>query len=413
MGSWHRAAVLPARPTVGLKVRRAIADKRTKAGAASPWKRPKNAVSSGKVFWQQTTQGYRIFASMKTAVEPTPVAVTPSSQRLPRRRRSRWRKNASRYVGYAFLRTAHAIVSRLPLRLGLFIGRLCAFGAYFCMRGARRHAYDSLYRVYGNEFSEAEIRRQVRQVFRNTIATAIEWVILRRWSNERLRAQYPEAIEVIENVRDSYRATGRGVIGLTAHFGNWEVLSLLFSRFAPGLLVPVAKRAYFGKYQEFLHRLRTEDGVEVIYNDESPRRLIRALRQGHTLGLLPDQDLRTNSGVFVEFFGKPAYTVTFPVELARRLNVPMAFCSLVREGSAASVNGFRCIFADTFEAPRTDDEEADLLRGTQHWTTILEDNIRRYPTQWIWIYPRWRSTPEKPRVHDRSRVRQAATADSA
>lgn len=311
-----------------------------------------------------------------------------------KRRRSRFLKTVSRYGGYAGVRVGHFILSRLPLRLGLLLSSVVGNIAYVFARKARRNAYESLSRVYGNEFSDREIRRQVKDVFRHTVATAAEFCILRRWSNERLEARFPNVVAGIKQIDRDVKESGCGVVGLTAHFGNWEVLSLFYSRFAPGLLVPVAKRAYFEKYQEFIHSLRTADGLDVIYSDESPRRQIRAVRDGHLLGLLPDQNLRTNSGVFVEFFGKPAYTVTFPVVLARKLGVKMVFNCLVRENG-----GFRFMYSGLFDVPRTENEERDVLVGTQQWTALLEDSIRKYPTQWSWIYPRWKNTPDRPRYH--------------
>ncbi len=324
--------------------------------------------------------------------------IKPQSEALPRRKPKRKRNRAlkisSRYAGYCCLRLAHFLLSRLPLPLGLAVSRVGGYLAYLVAREARRCGVESLTRVYGNEFSENEIRQQVKEVFQHTAATAAEFCILRRWSNEKLQAKYPEVVAAVQQTERDVRASGSGVVGLTAHFGNWEVLSLFHSRFAPGLLVPVAKRAYFSKYHDFIHRLRTADGLEVIYNDESPRKLIRAIHDGKLLGLLPDQNLRTNGGVFVEFFGKPAYTVTFPVVLARKLGVKMFFSCLVREGGS-----FRLMHSGLFDTPRTGNQERDVLEGTQRWTSLLEDSIREFPTQWSWIYPRWRSTPDHPRFH--------------
>jgi lauroyl/myristoyl acyltransferase len=88
------------------------------------------------------------------------------------------------------------------------------------------------------------------------------------------------------------------------------------------------------------------------------------------------------------------------VALARKLNVPMVFAFLVREGGSLRrrTHRFQLIRSELFDVPRTEDEKMDLLRGTQEWTSRLEDVIRRYPEQWCWTYPRWRSTPERPRL---------------
>ena len=204
------------------------------------------------------------------------------------------------------------------------------------------------------------------------------------------------------------KATGSGVVGLTAHFGNWELLLFFCGHFTPGLLVGIAKRAKFERTHEFLHSLRSTNGIDIVYTDESPRKLIRALRNGKLLGFLPDQDLRTNKGVFVDFFGKPAYTVTMPVRLAFQVGAKMLLCGLVRQGKS-----FRFFYHLPFDIPRSADEDADVARVTQHWSHLLEAEIRKLPEQWLWFDPRWRTPLERPRRHFRRRKKRAGEAVDA
>jgi KDO2-lipid IV(A) lauroyltransferase len=224
--------------------------------------------------------------------------------------------------------------------------------------------------------------------------TVVEWVILRRWTPEKLRREFPETLPVLDRMVADVTARGSGAVAMTAHCGNWELLSILYARFKPGLLVPVAQRVYFEKYNNFIHWLRTSTGLEVFYTDESARRLIRVLQEKKYPAFLPDQDVRTNSGVFVDFFGLPAYTVTFPVALARKFRVPLFIAILVREGKK-----FKMDYSGLVDVPRTGDESADLLAGTEKWARIMEDMIRKYPEQWAWTHPRWRTSPSHPRVH--------------
>ena len=122
-----------------------------------------------------------------------------------------------------------------------------------------------------------------------------------------------------------------------------------------------------------------------------------------TFQLFPDIPLSPWYWIFVDFFGKPAHTVTFPVALARKLNVKMVAAFLVREGGSLrrKTHRFRFVRTELFDVPRTEDEQRDIVEGTQEWTSRLEDVIRQYPVQWCWTYPRWRSTPEHPRLPHR------------
>ena len=348
--------------------------------------------------------------------ETPPVETTSTdykARRKKRRRRSRVLKRISRFCGYCGLRFAEATIARLPFRAGMWLSRFAGALGYYFAHTSRRIAIENLTRVYGEELSPKEIRIMVRRVFQNTVGTAIEYFILRRWSTEQLEAAFPECAKGIRQLETDVKATGGGVVGLTAHHGNWEVLSLFVARFAPGLLVPIAKPAYYQRYQDFIDRLRREDGAEVIYNTESPRRIIRAVKKGQLLGILPDQDLRTNSGVFVDFFGKLAWTVTFPVGMARRLNVPMTYCVLVRDDATLQRRGYHFVYKGFFHPPRTEDEQSDLQEGTAQWTRILESIVREDPDQWSWIYQRWKSTPDRPRRPKAERPAAASEAASA
>jgi lauroyl/myristoyl acyltransferase len=190
-------------------------------------------------------------------------------------------------------------------------------GAYCILKRERDIATQSLTRVFGAEKTPAQIQKLVRRVFRHTASVIIDWVILRRWRREKLERAFPNVVASVLAAEAEIKSLGTGVIAITAHCGNWEMLALFFSRFAPGLLATVAKRLYFEKYNAFLHRLRTEQGFDPTYSDESPRKMISRVQDGRCWAFR-DQDLRTNSGVFVDFFA-PAYTVTFPIEIARKM----------------------------------------------------------------------------------------------
>ncbi len=322
-----------------------------------------------------------------------PVREAPVWKTGRKKGRSRLRKRISRNLGYAGLRIAHAVVCRLPWPVGRALAWIAGTAAYCILKRERDIATQSLTRVYGKEKSAADIQALVRDVFRNSASVVTDWVILRRWPREKLRARFPQVASTLEAVASVMRASGKGTVAITAHIGNWELLAHSYCQFAPGILVPLAKRLYFEKYNDFVHRLRAGPGLQVIYSDESARKMLRALKDGKQLSFLCDQDLRTNSGVFVDFFGLPAYTVTFPVDMARKTGVDLVFSVLVREGG-----GFRHIYHRFGALPRTGDESADVLQATQAWTRFLEDVIRQYPTQWAWIHPRWRSTPDSPRL---------------
>lgn len=325
-----------------------------------------------------------------SAASTSPPPPAPASRHRPR---SRLRKLVSRYSGYVILRIVYAVISRLPLEFGRLVARIVGTCAYFLLRSERRLGIDNLTRAFGAERSPPEIRAMCREVFRNMAMTFVEGAILGRITRRKLLRRFPELEQDLLRIVDETRRGEEGGIGLTGHFGNWELISAFVNILRPGRLVPVAKRVYFPKYQEFLHSLRSAHGNNVIYTDDSPRQMIRLIREGNLVSFLPDMDVRSNSAIFVDFFGRPTYTVTSPMDLARRLDVPWCLALLYREGKR-----FRLYFSGAKEVPRTCDPEADARVATQEWTRLLEEQVRLRPTQWAWIQGRWRSTPEAPRL---------------
>jgi len=309
-----------------------------------------------------------------------------------KKHRRRWRKQLSRQVQYLALRVGHAVVSRLPLPLGRALAWTVGTATYLLLRHERAIALHNLTCAFGDSKSERERRRIARASFQSTAQTFIEWIIIRRWSEQRVARKFSGLVEAAQKMRS--RAGPRGVVGYTYHLGNWEVLSFVYGHANPDFLVSVAKPTKFPKTQAFLHALRSTPGASLYYTDETPRKMIRALRDGRLLGFLPDQDLRTNKGIFVDFFGRPAYSVTLPASLARKEKAQYFSCALVREGK-----GFRYLEVGPEEFPWSDSEEDDVRAITERWTGHLEEMIREYPEQWIWYYPRWRTKPERARKH--------------
>ena len=178
---------------------------------------------------------------------------------------------------------------------------------------------------------------------------------------------------------------GKGIIVLTAHFGSWELMAAaLRENNCPG--VTIGRRIYFKKYDDFLNRLRKSRDVEVIYRDESPRKMLKTLKKNWIVGIVADQDVDSVDGVFVNFFGQAAYTPTGPVALAKASGAVLLPVFIIREGSRHTI-----AIDEPIELRDTGDKEADLIYNTQKWSDVVESYIRRYPDQWVWMHRRWKT----------------------
>lgn len=287
-----------------------------------------------------------------------------------------------RYYLYYLGRTAAFLLLLLPLPVCRAIGAWAGSVAYRILGPYRRIAVGNLTAVFGREKTPAEIDAIARRVFENQGRNAAEF-----FSFPKINARNIDRLVTargMEHIRDGYRR-GKGVIILTAHFGNWELLSAyLRIKDYPG--VAIGKRIYFPKYDAFLNRLRKLHDVNVIYRDRSPKAMLQVLRSNRILGILADQDVDSVEGVYVDFFGRPAYTPVGPAALAMLTGAAVIPTFIIREG------GRHVFIAEPrLEMVDTGDRKADLITNTQKWSSVVESYIRRYPDHWVWMHRRWKT----------------------
>lgn len=272
----------------------------------------------------------------------------------------------------------------LPLSVGLFIARAAGSAAFYMLPEYRRIAIENLKAAFGAEKTEAEIRTIARRVFENLAMIAVEMVRFPHINKENIdRYVRTENLEIFD---ESFRS-GRGTIVLTGHFGNWELLAMTIRlKGYPG--VAVGRKIYFHKYDDYLNSLRKIHDVNVIDREQSIRSFLRVLKANKIVGILADQDVDSVDGVFVDFFGKSAYTPIGPVALAKVTGASIIPTFMVREGLH-----HRFIVNEPICLVDTGDAEKDMVTNTQAWSRVLESFIRRYPEQWVWIHRRWKTRP--------------------
>ena len=123
----------------------------------------------------------------------------------------------------------------------------------------------------------------------------------------------------------------------------------------------------------------------IIY---SPKKILKILRRNEMLGILADQDMDSVDGVFVDFFGQPAYTPKAPVAIALASKAPLVPCFMIREEK-----GHRLIIEDPVELEEKGSREETIAFNTEKWSKIIESCIKRYPEQWVWMHRRWKTKP--------------------
>jgi len=288
-----------------------------------------------------------------------------------------------RYFLYYLGRVAASIVYLLPIRVASEIAAFFGGCAFFFLPKYRDIALDNLNHAFGSEKTQAQIRRIARKVFENLGRNAAELINFPKINKDNIDRFIK--IEGSDIVDSSFRR-GKGTIILASHFGNWELLGLTFRvKGYPGSTI--GRKIYFYKYDKWLNHLRREQDINVIYRDESPRKMLKVLKDNKILGIVADQDVDSVESVFVNFFGRPAFTPVGPVVLARATGASLVPTFVIRDRSGKH----RFIIEKPVELVDTGNKEADLVTNTQRWSDVVESYIRRYPEQWVWVHRRWKT----------------------
>ncbi|MBA3016429.1 MAG: lysophospholipid acyltransferase family protein [Proteobacteria bacterium] len=241
--------------------------------------------------------------------------------------------------------------------------------------------------AFANEKSPREIRTLAGRVYRH-FATALADTIrlpvnLRQGINTLITAQGIHHL-------DQALASGKGVLIITGHFGNWELLGAWLAQNGYPLRVVGTTLENEG-LNKIVVNMRNASGYTNIARGAGTREIIRSLHQGCAIGLLIDQDTSV-PGVFVQFFGKPAHTPTGPAILARKLGIPIIPIFMHLKDDLT----YHIECEPPLKLISTDDAKHDLLVNTQLCSDTYEQVIRRFPEQWVWMHKRWKTRPDAP-----------------
>jgi KDO2-lipid IV(A) lauroyltransferase len=185
------------------------------------------------------------------------------------------------------------------------------------------------------------------------------------------------------------RDKDKGVLFLTAHLGGWEVGSFVHS--VHGNTLQVVVRDLDNRYlNRLVRRYRTLHGNGSIDKNEFARVLLSALRRGDTVGILMDTNMTPPQGVFVDFFGHLACTAVGIARVALHTGAAVVPAFTIWDDS---LQKYRIRFEPALETIRTGDDEADAVANTAMYTKVIENFVRRYPDQWLWVHRRWKTRP--------------------
>lgn len=270
------------------------------------------------------------------------------------------------------------IPRKIILSLGAILGEL----VFYLSKRERNKALKNLSTAFGDEKSPEEIYEICRNCFRNLVKGLMEFLQLPRLNSYNLNKLVK--IEGQENL-DNVLEKGKGGIILTAHIGNWELVgaSLPLSGYKTSTIIRPVKLQLIDKW---VNKRREKTGLKCIGRGASIKSALQCLKRNELLGILADVDTKVD-GVFVDFFGKPAWTPIGPVSIALKTGSDIVPAFIIRQKD----DTHKLIIEKPIELKITDNTEDDIKYNTEVWTKIVESYIRKYPEQWIWTHNRWKT----------------------
>jgi KDO2-lipid IV(A) lauroyltransferase len=275
---------------------------------------------------------------------------------------------------------------RLPIGATRIVGAGLGYLAYLVDTRHRRITIANLNLALGEERSPVELRKIARTCYANLGRSVAEFCHLPS-INEKTLSRWA-SYEGLENLSSAYKR-GKGIIFITAHFGNWELLA-----YAQGIIghpSNVIIRPLDNKYlNKLVNRYRSISGNRLIPKKEAAKDILRALHKGEGVGILIDQNVSVGERVFVDFFGQPASTITAPAILAQRTGAAVIPGFIVRQPKGKH----KIIFEPEIPLQKSGDRQQDIQYNMQQFTNSVEKYVRKYPEQWFWMHRRWKTKPK-------------------
>jgi Kdo2-lipid IVA lauroyltransferase/acyltransferase len=237
------------------------------------------------------------------------------------------------------------------------------------------------------DWTDTQRRAVMKQMTRNLGWMAAEFARLPQYTKKNI-----ESVIVLDGHENflAGQSRGKGVLYLTGHIGAWELSSYAHALYGFPLHY-MARPLDNAPLDALVNQYRGLSGNKPIYKNEAARLMLRVLKDAGTVGILADQNTMPGEGVFVDFFGVPACTTTGIARIALYTD------AAVVPGYAfwdENLRKYRLRFEPPVDLVRTGNTEQDVLENTQRFTKVIEEIVRKYPEQWVWIHARWKNRPK-------------------
>ncbi len=271
---------------------------------------------------------------------------------------------------------------RVARGIGALIGRIALL-----LTPRLRRAGDLNLRLAFPQKTATERRQILRKLYRN-----LGWLLAEFCQMPGYTAQQTQSFIRYEGLEHylAARDQGKGVLILTGHLGAWELSSFYHSLMGYPMSI-VIRRLDNPLVDNLVNHIRCLHGNQVLHKDDFARGLLGSMRRGETVGILMDTNMTPPQGAFVDFFGHSACTGSGLARVARKTGASVLPGFLLWEEATQQ---YVLRFGAPLNLPASENAEADVLAHTALFTKVIEDYIRQYPDQWLWVHRRWKTRPQ-------------------
>ncbi len=265
-----------------------------------------------------------------------------------------------------------AILLFLPFRWVQVLGRVFGGLVFSFSKSEREKTLESISTAYPVELSSIEKQRMAKAVWVGLGQNLFEIIRQLNWTREEIVSQVAR-VKGLENFKRALNR-GKGLFVVTAHLGNWELLGGFLGTQGKGSAL--AQNLYDRRFDDLVNWFRSEKlgATLMIKRGLALRGILDALKEGQFILALCDQDTG-NDGVFVPFFGKPAWTQSGIARIARKTGAALVPAFVVRGPDGK----FEVCVEKEIEVPQTPDKEKDILETVRLYTEVIESYVQGLP----------------------------------
>jgi lauroyl/myristoyl acyltransferase len=281
---------------------------------------------------------------------------------------------------YPMMLVTSFLVGLIPARVGYAGAWLFGTIAYYLLPNRRRVMSANFAPVIGRSPHDPEVQRLGKLSFRNFARYLYDFLAMPHRSIDQI--DQIVALHLDDHFHQA-RALGKGMIFVSAHFGNMDYTAIAVAKHTCPLTV-VADPIKPKQLMDQLVKYRGQKGLNMVYLAKAPRAILTALKHNEAVGFLVDVGCRREGGIPVTFFGRRTMFPTGPALLALRTGAPVVVGYTVVNGAHMDAYSYPPIFAT-----KTGDKDADARRCSQMIASHFEDFLRRHPEQWYIYRQMW------------------------